>query len=87
MEDNKEQKLTLSNREYLELTGVTEVINFTEDAILLESNLGNLTISGENLHVKHLDLENSQLVVTGYVTELKYNQEGKAENFIKRLFK
>jgi sporulation protein YabP len=87
MEDNKEQKLTLSNREYLELTGVTEVINFTEDAILLESNLGNLIISGENLHVKHLDLENSQLVVTGYVTELKYNQEGKAENFIKRLFK
>jgi len=87
MVDNKEQMLTLSNREQLELTGVTEVINFTEGEIALESNLGNLTILGENLHVKHLDLENSQLIVTGYVTGLKYDQEGKAENFIKRLFK
>ncbi|WP_018248256.1 sporulation protein YabP [Orenia marismortui] len=87
MSNIKEQKLTLSDRKHLELVGVTEVINFSENEILLESNMGKLIIQGEDLHIKQLDLENSQLLVNGYITDLRYDQETKAEGFFKRLFK
>ncbi|TDX44390.1 sporulation protein YabP [Orenia marismortui] len=87
MSNTKEQKLILSDRKQLELVGVTEVINFSENEILLESNMGKLIIQGEDLHIKQLDLENSKLLVNGYITDLRYDQETKAEGFFKRLFK
>ena len=83
----EEQKLEVINRENLKLLGVTEVINYNETEVNLETNLGSLTITGEDLHIKHLDLEELKLIVEGYVTELKYDQEPKVKGLFKRLFK
>jgi len=87
MATEQEQELYLSNREELEFTGVTDVINYDEQEINLETNLGSLVITGEGLHIQHLDLEEFKLVVTGKVNELKYDQESKTHSFFQRLFK
>lgn len=84
---SQEQELHLFNRKELELTGVTDVLNYNDQEINLETNLGSLVIIGEELHIQHLDLENFKLVVDGYITHLKYDQESKTKNLFQRLFK
>ncbi len=82
-----EQELEVINREELKLLGVTEVINYDQTEVNLETNLGRLTINGEDLHIQHLDLEELKLILEGYITELKYDQEPKVKGLFKRLFK
>lgn len=43
------------------ITGIREVISFDEKEILLHTEEGKLSIKGEGLHVKHLDLKSGQL--------------------------
>ncbi|GAB6099786.1 sporulation protein YabP [Halanaerocella petrolearia] len=85
--ENQQQELNLQNRQKLELTGVTDVINYDEEEINLETNLGSLLITGQELHIQHLDLDSNDLIVDGHIEELKYDQESKAKNFFQRLFK
>ena len=87
MGDNEEQELKLLDRGVLELTGVEEVIDFDENKVRLETNLGNLIIDGSELKMKHLDLDNKELIVKGKVRELKYDKVFKANSFFKKLFK
>ncbi|WP_051412175.1 sporulation protein YabP [Halonatronum saccharophilum] len=83
----KRHHLTLADRKKLELSGVIEVVSFSEEEVLLETNLGNMIILGEGLHVKKLDLEEKDFSLEGYVKEIKYDQDPKVGGFIKRLFK
>ncbi len=85
MEEDK-HILNLVNREGLKLEGVTDVINFDQNEVFLKTNLGDLLILGEDLHIKHLDLENLKLSVDGYVNEVKYDKK-KEGGFFKKLFK
>lgn len=87
MEEKEEQKLKLVDRELMELSGVSEVIDFDETKVRLKTNLGNLIIEGSDLQMKHFDLDNQELIVQGYVRELKYDKMFKANSLLKRLFK
>ena len=87
MAENEEQQLKLIDRELMELSGVSEVIDFAESKVRLKTNLGNLVIEGSDLQMKHFDLDKQELIVQGYVRELKYDKIFKANNFLKRLFK
>ena len=44
-------KLTLDQRKRLTLTGVSEVLSFQEDAVILKTALGNLAIHGRQLQL------------------------------------
>mgnify|MGYP000641424166 CR=1 FL=1 len=52
------------------ITGIREVISFDEKEILLHTEEGKLSIKGEGLHVKHLDLKSGQLSLEGKSTVL-----------------
>jgi len=80
------QSLNLINRELLELDGVIEVINFDQNEVSLKTNLGDLLVLGEELYIKHLDLEDSKLNVEGYISELKYDKKREG-GILKKLFK
>ena len=67
-------KITLENRKKLILTGVEEVISFDEEKILLNTNLGFLTIKGSDLKMNKLNLENNELVVEGRIIALVYSE-------------
>lgn len=83
-------KMTLENRNKLTLTGVEEVISFDEEKILLNTNLGFLTIKGSELKMNKLDVQNGDVIVMGNIDSIVYS--GKAlkkekENIISRLFR
>ena len=54
------------------ITGIREVISFDEKEILLHTEEGKLSIKGEGLHVKHLDLKSGQLSLEGKIDSLTY---------------
>lgn len=82
------------NREQVTLTGVVGVDAFDEEEILLETELGGLTLRGEELQIRQLDLESGKFAVEGYITSLNYtmNRQGgrrstKGRSFLERLLK
>ena len=77
-------KLTLNQREELNLTGVTEVVSFDDTAVILKTNLGTLTVQGQNLVLKTLCVEGGQVAVSGHISSLYY-EEPRPAGFWRRL--
>lgn len=67
-------KMTLNERKSLTLTGATEVVSFDENAVVLKTSLGNLTIHGRQLQLKNLSLEGGQVAVDGVISALIYEE-------------
>ena len=78
-------KLTLQQRESLNVTGVTEVVSFDDGAIILKTNMGELTVQGEDLQLKNLSLEGGQVAVKGHIQSLVY-EESKPAGRLRRFF-
>ena len=78
-------KLTLNERKNLTMTGVTEVVTFDENAVILRTALGTLVVQGRDLQLKTLSPEGGQVSVAGVVTALIY-EEPRPASFLRRLF-
>ncbi len=79
-------RLTLDQREKLIVTGVTEVVSFDEDAVVLHTQLGMLTVQGKQLQLKTLSVDGGQLAVEGTVSALSYEQPRQGGGWLHRLF-
>lgn len=64
--------LSLDNRERVSLSGVNDVASFHEQEVLLSTDIGDLAISGEGLHISKLNLEDGQLVLEGLIHAMEY---------------
>ena len=57
----------------------------------METEQGLLAVRGENLHIKHLNLDQGEIIIDGYVLELAYAEEkrtrNRGKNILERLFK
>lgn len=78
-------KLTLQQREILNMIGVTEVVSFDDTAIVLKTNLGDLVVEGDGLVLKGLSLEGGQVSVSGHISSLVY-EEPRSAGRLWRLF-
>ena len=67
------------------ITGIREVISFDEKEILLHTEEGKLSIKGEGLHVKHLDLKSLEGKIDS-LTYLGRKKDKKEGSLLKRLF-
>lgn len=79
-------KLMLNEREALTLSGATEVVSFDENAVVVKTGLGQLTIHGKGLQLKNLSLEGGQVAVDGHIAALIY-EDPKPAGTLRRLFK
>jgi len=89
IDDNK-SNLMLESRKKLTLSGVVEVISFDEQKIDLTTNLGNLTIKGEELKMNKLDVQNGDVIIVGSISYMVYNgkvSKKSNESIISKLFK
>lgn len=91
---NQQHKLVIDNREFMEISGVVHVDSFDDEEIILETESGLLAIRGEDLHIRHLNLEEGELNIEGFILELAYSEEknirglkGKGKGFLERLFR
>ena len=85
--DTLPHHLTLDGREKLTLSGVDHVERFDENEIVLHTSLGELTVTGENLHIDRLSLDGGDMAVSGTVTSLIYEEpDTRGSGFFSRLF-
>ena len=66
--------LSLTERQKLTMTGVQEVLSFDEGAVVLQTELGILTVQGRQLQLKTLSVEGGRVEVCGEVSGLLYEQ-------------
>ena len=67
-------RLTLHDRKHLTVTGVTEVVSFDENAVLLRTEQGELTVQGSGLQLRQLSLDGGQVAVDGTVVAMSYEE-------------
>ena len=80
--------LILENRNSLTLSGISEVGSFDEQVIIVNTDIGELTIKGENLHINKLSIETGDLTVDGNISQLFYSQtQTKNGSFLSRLLR
>lgn len=79
--------LELRDRNLLQMTGVTKVESFDEREISLITQLGMLIVHGENLHIRHLDLEKGDLLLDGDIASLNYAQSNRRKGAWRRILK
>ncbi|NLP43040.1 MAG: sporulation protein YabP [Peptococcaceae bacterium] len=65
-------KIILEDRELLTITGVNKVKSFDKKEISLETIKGGLLVKGQDLGVKNLDLERSEIEIEGNVVMITY---------------
>lgn len=73
LSENNKGNLSLEDRKKLSLTGVLEVLSFDDDAISLNTSLGGLNITGKNLKLNKLDVQNGDVIISGYVNSMSYH--------------
>lgn len=85
----KAQNLILENRQKLSISGVVDVESFTDDCVVVDTELGLLIIHGEDLRINKLNLDNSELNIEGEIISCEYNDSDntRSKGFFSRMFK
>lgn len=84
------QNLILENRQKLSISGVVDVLSFDDQVVIVETELGLLTVKGENLRINKLSIDTSEVVVEGEIYNLAYsenNLDKKTGSLFNKIFK
>ena len=91
MQAPRGHKLIVNGRATGMITGVTNVVSFDLKEILLETEQGLLTITGDNLHMSRLTLEKGEVDVEGQMESFVYSDAKRGghqgESLLTRLFR
>lgn len=91
MTTNTIQNIILENREKLTISGVLDVLSFDDQIVIVETDLGLLTIKGENLRINKLSLDTTEVIVEGTISNLSYSDKNldkkSSGSFIGKIFK
>lgn len=84
------QNLILENRGKLSISGVLDVLSFDDQVVMIETELGLLTVKGENLRINKLSIDTSEVIVEGEISYLSYsenNQDKNSGSLFSKIFK
>lgn len=88
--NNVIQNIVLENREKLSISGVLDVLSFDDQIIIVETELGLLTIKGEDLRINKLSIDTSETIVNGNIMQIAYSEntvDKKGEGIFSKIFK
>ncbi len=84
-------KIVMIGRKSGTISGISDVLSFDENEILLETDMGMLTIKGKALHISRLSLELGEADMEGKVDSFAYSGKGRKKkqegSLITRLFR
>ncbi len=70
--DKNPHGFQVSERAHVEIRGMTEVISFDENAVVLATTSGNMSIEGTELRVNILDVKEGSVSVDGHIDCVYY---------------
>ena len=77
---NVVQSIVLENREKLSVSGVNDVLSFDDQVVLVDTELGLLTVKGENIRINKLSLDTSEVIIEGEISCLNYSQKNQEKS-------
>lgn len=78
----------IENRKQMTVSGVRDVDSFDENSVALFTELGDMLVNGNDLHINKLNIENGEVVIVGDIDGIEYRSaENKKGGFFSRLVK
>ena len=90
LSNNIIKNLVLENRGRLSISGVLDVFSFDDQVVIVETELGLLTVKGEDLRINKLSIDTSEVVVEGDVYSMNYSEKDmdkKGASLLGKIFK
>ena len=84
------QNLILESRGKLSISGVNDVLSFDDQVVMVETELGLLTVKGENIRINKLSIDTSEVIIEGDISFLAYSDKELEKNkgsLISKIFK
>jgi len=89
LHEKKTHEFCVTNRKQMTINGVKDVIGFDEMSVQLTTYGGDMTIEGNDLHIKTLDVERGVVLLDGKIDGIFYAEPTSNEkrSFWERLVK
>ena len=78
--------LTIENRNRIFMSGASNVENFEDTGMNIETVMGILSLKGSDLHIIKFDTEAGELIIEGNIDCLEYIADTKKGGFLSRVF-
>lgn len=85
-----EHNVTMEGREKMSISGVEDVASFSDEMVVLATNMGTLTVKGNDLRINKLNVESGELLVEGTINLCEYTDTEvghKSVGLFSKLFK
>ncbi len=79
--------LIMESRKKLNLSGIKDCKSFEDDLVVLLTEMGELSIKGESLHIDSFSVETGDLIMNGTIFAIVYTNDEKTRGFFSRFFK
>ena len=70
-----QHNIIMENRKNLTVSGVSDVDSFDEQAVVIFTDMGELTVHGSDLHIIKLSVDIGELTMEGNISSLSYSDE------------
>ena len=85
-------RVIVEERGRMEVRGVTDVISFDDQAVLLKTLCGEMCVEGASLHINVLSLEQGLVTMDGQVDSIAYydsqvSDKAQKRGFMSKLFR
>ncbi len=82
--------VVMEDRRLLTVSGVADVDSFDEHTVTVFTDMGELTVRGDDLHINRLSVEVGELLLEGKIMALIYQDDGPkggGGGFLKKVFR
>lgn len=80
--------MSLENRKKLTVSGAEDVVSSNEMQLIIRTSLGMLAITGKNLQIRKLNIEDGTVAIDGdSIDMLRYTEAAEKGGMLKRMFK
>ena len=69
--------IIMEDRKNLTISGVSDIDSFDEQTVVLFTDMGDLTIKGNDLHINKLNVDTGELTMEGNIVILSYSDAQK----------
>ena len=80
------QELFIKDRRQAEVSGVKNILGFSEEYVSLETSAGNLVIEGSKMKIESLTRDNATVIVNGHISSAYYSEQKSKKSLFARLF-
>ena len=82
------QNIIIENRNKMSISGVNDVLSFDDQIVILETQLGMLTVKGDDLRISKLNIDTTEVIIDGNINSINYSdKQEKKGNIIGKIFK